>query len=119
MSKPLVWIMASAPHQSANAREGLDAILAASAVSEDVVVYFDGDGVWQLLAGQQPEQIRQRHILPTYGMLDLYDVEQLFINPDALAERGLELGDLSIQPESLTRQAFLQRFATSHAMLRF
>ena len=38
----------SAPHGSANGREGLDALLACSALSDELAAFFIADGVYQL-----------------------------------------------------------------------
>ncbi|WP_432454739.1 MULTISPECIES: sulfurtransferase complex subunit TusC [unclassified Agarivorans] len=119
MNKALVFIFATPPHGTSLARESLDACLAASAVTEDVVAYFDGEGVWQLLVNQQPAGILQRNILPTYGLLELYDVEQVFVNPLALAERGLTLEQLAIPTKALASQDFWTRYGHAHAILRF
>jgi sulfur relay (sulfurtransferase) complex TusBCD TusD component (DsrE family) len=51
------FVFSSAPHGSASGREGLDALLATSALTEDIGVFFLGDGVFQLLAGQQPQAV--------------------------------------------------------------
>ena len=49
--KRVAFVFTSAPHGSASGREGLDALLATSALTEDIGVFFLGDGVFQLLAG--------------------------------------------------------------------
>ncbi len=54
--KRVAFVFTSAPHGSAGGREGLDALLATSALTEDMGVFFVGDGVFQLLPGQQPEK---------------------------------------------------------------
>lgn len=58
--KRVAFVFTSAPHGSASGREGLDALLATSALTEDIGVFFLGDGVFQLLAGQQPQAIGAR-----------------------------------------------------------
>lgn len=50
--KRLAFIFTQPPHTSSAGREGLDALLAASAFSEDIQVFFVGDGVFQLLPNQ-------------------------------------------------------------------
>jgi sulfur relay protein TusC/DsrF len=52
-----VAFFSSAPHGSAAGREGLDALLATSALSDEIGVFFVGDGVFQLLPGQQPSAV--------------------------------------------------------------
>lgn len=73
--KKLGFVFSSAPHGSAAGREGLDAVLATSNYSEDLVLFFVGDGVMQLLAGQSPDTVLCRDYISTFKMLSLCDVE--------------------------------------------
>ncbi|MCV2535584.1 sulfurtransferase complex subunit TusC [Enterobacter wuhouensis] len=87
--KRVAFVFTSAPHGSASGREGLDALLATSALTEDIGVFFLGDGVFQLLAGQQPQAILARDYIATFKVLPLYDVENIYMCADSLAARGL------------------------------
>lgn len=51
--KRVAFVFSSAPHGSAAGREGLDALLATSALTDDIGVFFVGDGVFQLLPEQR------------------------------------------------------------------
>ncbi len=93
---PTAYIFRSAPHGSASGREGLDALLAASAVNEELTALFIEDGVYQLLREQQPQQILGRDYAPTFKMLDLYDVEHIYVCAESMAARGLSTEDLLI-----------------------
>ena len=88
--KRVAFVFASAPHGSASGREGLDALLATSALTEDIGVFFLGDGVFQLLAGQQPQAILARDYIATFKVLPLYDIETLYGCDESLAARGLD-----------------------------
>ena len=44
---------------------------------------------------QQPQAILQRHYAPTFKLLELYDIEEVYVCTDSLAERGLTVADLS------------------------
>ncbi|NRF28020.1 sulfurtransferase complex subunit TusC [Vibrio coralliilyticus] len=98
----LTYLFRSAPHGSASGREGVDALLAASAYCEDISVLFIGDGVYQLIAGQQTGDILSKDYSPMLKLFDLYDIEQVYVCSDSLAERGLEQADLVIDAESLS-----------------
>ncbi|WP_296254123.1 sulfurtransferase complex subunit TusC [uncultured Enterobacter sp.] len=87
--KRVAFVFTSAPHGSASGREGLDALLATSALTEDIGVFFLGDGVFQLLAGQQPQAILARDYISTFKVLPLYDIETFYVCADSLAARGL------------------------------
>lgn len=71
-------------------QEGLDALLATSALTEDIGVFFIGDGVLQLLAGQQPQAILARDYIATFKVLPLYDIETFWVCAASLKSRGLD-----------------------------
>jgi len=100
-----------APHGSASARESLDALLALSAYTEQLAVFFLGDGVYQLIGGQQPQAILGRNIEPTFKLLELYDIEQIYVCEDSLAARGLLSQPLILDAKRLSSQQFKARLA--------
>ena len=89
--KRVAFVFKSAPHGSAAGREGLDALLATSALTEDVGVFFVGDGVLQLLPGQRPGLILGRDYIATFRVLPLYDIDQCYLCATSVRERGLPI----------------------------
>ncbi|GAB2927591.1 sulfurtransferase complex subunit TusC [Hafnia psychrotolerans] len=87
--KKVAFIFTQGPHGTSSGREGLDALLATSALTEDIGVFFVADGVFQLLENQQPEKILARNYIATYGILSLYDIDQCFVCAASLSDRGL------------------------------
>ncbi|MDE8558269.1 sulfurtransferase complex subunit TusC [Pantoea vagans] len=86
----VAFVFTRAPHGSSAGREGLDAALATGALSEDIGLFFIGDGVLQLNLHQQPEAIKSRHYAATFGVLALYDiVDQCYLCQTSLIARGL------------------------------
>lgn len=106
----VAFVFSSAPHGSAAGREGLDALLATSALTEDIGVFFIGDGVLQLLAGQQPQAILARDYIATFKVLPLYDIETFWVCAASLKARGLDeqtplvLDAAIVAPEFLREQ---------------
>ncbi len=116
----IAFIFSRAPHGSSAGREGLDAVLATSALSDNVALFFIGDGVLQLTAGQQPENILARNYIATFGVLPLYDVEQCYICGDSLAERGMAADAARVLPaEVLSSVALRERLAQFDRILTF
>lgn len=87
--KRVAFVFTSAPHGTSAGREGLDALLATSALSEDIGVFFIGDGVLQILPGQQPDKILSRDYIATFRVLPLYDIEQCYLCAESARVRGL------------------------------
>lgn len=88
MNKSVAIVFTCAPHGSAAGREGLDALLAISALSAEIAAFFVGDGVLQIVAGQQSEAALSRHHAATFKALALYDIEDVWVCGQALRERG-------------------------------
>lgn len=106
----VAFITRHAPHGTAHGREGLDAVLATSALTEELALFFIEDGVYQLLDNQQPDGIGQRHYAPTYRLLELYDIEQVYVCAEALRERGLTQERLLIPVTVLERDRLTARW---------
>lgn len=108
--KRIAFVFTSAPHGSSSGREGLDALLATSAFTDEIGVFFIGDGVFQLLARQQPDAILARDYIATFKVLPLYDIEQCWLCAASLRERGLGekvafvLPAQQLEPEVLREQ---------------
>lgn len=117
--KRLAYLFMTVPHGSASGREGLDALLATSALTEDIGVFFIGDGVLQLLSDQQPEDILTRNYIPAFKLMALYDIENCWLCADSLRERGLNAASFIIEPQILEANALRQRLDDYDAILRF
>ncbi|MDU6925866.1 sulfurtransferase complex subunit TusC [Franconibacter helveticus] len=87
--KRVAFLFTSAPHGSSAGREGLDALLATSALTEEIGVFFLSDGVTQVLPAQSPEKILARDYISTFKILPLYDIDQCWICAQSLRERGI------------------------------
>ncbi len=87
--KRIAFIFTHGPHGNASGREGLDALLAISALIEDLGVFFIGDGVLQLLLEQHPEKILSRNYVNTFSVLPIYNIQEYYLCRVSLQERGL------------------------------
>ena len=115
----LTYLFRTAPHSSAAGREGVDALLAASAYCEDITVMFVGDGVYQLLHGQDPSDILSKDYAPMLKLFDLYDIEQVFVCATSLAERGLAQADFVIDAIKLNQEQFKVQLHQAGKVLSF
>ncbi|VTT29268.1 tRNA 5-methylaminomethyl-2-thiouridine synthase TusC [Klebsiella pneumoniae] len=104
----IAFVFTQAPHGTSAGREGLDAVLATSALSEDIALFFVSDGVLQLTAGQQPQQILARNYIATFGVLPIYDVERCYLCAAALAERGIAADAARVLPAEILTPADLR-----------
>lgn len=113
-------VFTSAPHGSAAGREGLDALLAISALTEDIGVFFLSDGVLQLLPHQQPDIILMRNYIATFGVLPLYDIERCYVCRESLQQRGIAPDtDWVLDVEPLAPKALRDTLNRYHTILTF
>ncbi|MGF1713406.1 sulfurtransferase complex subunit TusC [Photobacterium chitinilyticum] len=117
--KSLGFVFHSAPHGNSSGREGLDAVLATSAYSEDLNVFFIGDGVFQLLNNQQPGAVLCRDYIATFKMLALYDIENIYVCEQSLLERCIDSNELVIEAELLNQADITAKLHQCQRILSF
>jgi tRNA 2-thiouridine synthesizing protein C len=83
-----------APYGTVYALESLEVVLIGAAFEQDVSLAFIGDGVYQLVKGQDTQGIGMKNFSPTYAALGDYDVNKIYVEKESLEERGLSLDDL-------------------------
>ena len=117
----LAFLFRTAPHGNAITREGLDALLAATAFcdEEEIGVFFIDDGVLNLLDGQNPELLLQKDFIRTFKLLDLYDIEQRFVCADSLDQYNLQTEQLIISAEKIDRTSLINKLSQAEKVFTF
>lgn len=117
----LAFVFRAAPYGTSQAREGLDALLAASAFCEpeQIAVFFVDDGVLNLLAKQQAQLLLQRDLVHSLKLLDLYEIEQRYVCRQSIEQLGLTPQDFIIQAEPLPRPLLLEQLRRAEKILTF
>lgn len=104
--KRVAFVFSSAPHGSAAGREGLDALLATSALTDDLGVFLSATACFRL-SWPAAGKILARDYIATFKLLSLYDIEQCWLCAASARERGLAADtpwvvDVeSLEPEAL------------------
>ncbi|MBS5163101.1 MAG: sulfurtransferase complex subunit TusC [Haemophilus parainfluenzae] len=117
----LAFLFRTAPHGNAISREGLDALLAATAFcdEEEIGVFFIDDGVLNLLDGQNPELLLQKDFIRTFKLLDLYDIEQRFVCATSLYQYNLQTEQLIISAEKIDRTSLINKLSQAEKVFTF
>lgn len=117
----LAFLFRTAPHGNAISREGLDALLAATAFcdEEEIGIFFVDDGVLNLLDGQNPELLLQKDFIRTFKLLDLYDIEQRFVCADSLVQYNLQTEQLIISAEKIDRTSLINKLRQAEKVFTF
>lgn len=87
----IAFIFTNPSHGNSAGREGLDAVLAMSSLSEKISLFFIGDGVFQLLKNQKSNIILSHNYTDTFGVLSLYSIKNSYICKNSLISRGLDI----------------------------
>lgn len=119
MEKKIGIINRQAPHGKSDAREALDLTLALSAFNESLSIFFIGDGVYQLLAKHQADLVLQKDFQPMLQMLDLYEVDNIYVCQSSLALRNICVDDLMIKTTFLTSEEITACLALQDQLLSF
>jgi tRNA 2-thiouridine synthesizing protein C len=96
LTSSIAIINKSAPYGSSNGQESLDMAMAMSNFSQDVSVFFIEDGVLQLLLSQDPAAIDAKAYHKTFKALEFYDIENIYVCSQSLAQRGIQRSQLCI-----------------------
>ena len=117
----LAFVFRSAPFGRASTREGLDALLAASAfcAEYEIAVYFMDDGVLNLLPNQQADLLLQKDVASALKLLDLYEIEQRFICQQSLQQFDLSAENLILQGQVISRRELFNQLNQIPKVLSF
>ncbi|NQZ09472.1 MAG: sulfurtransferase complex subunit TusC [Algicola sp.] len=99
--KTIAIINTQSPFNTPAGRDSLDLALIFGAFEQPVTVIFLGDGVYQLLDGQNPEAIDTKDYLSTMKAFELYDIEHIVCGLDDMKNRGISVNKLSMPVEAL------------------
>ncbi|MBL4823467.1 MAG: sulfurtransferase complex subunit TusC [Colwellia sp.] len=123
MTKPLhkltAILNAKAPYSNAAGKDALDIALIFGSFEQPTSIFFQGDGVWQLIQGQNGVIISVKDYLKTFAAFEFYDIENIYICQESLSERGLTADFHIEQVAVLASKEFADKLATHHTILRF
>ena len=117
--KKFLYINRRAPHGSMYAHEALEVVLIGAAFDQDVSLAFIDDGVYQLKKNQDTSDINTKNFSKTYGALEMYDVEKLYVEKESLEQRGLSEDDLMVDVKILTSDEMKKIITDSEVILNF
>ena len=115
----LAIINSSAPYSSNNGKESLDIALIFGSFEQSVSLFFQGDGVYQLIDKQDASKISVKDYLKTFAALEFYDIEDIFICEQSLNNRMLASRFHIDNVRVLSSQAFSEQLAQHQHVLRF
>lgn len=115
----LLLLVRTPPYADWRAQEALDVALTASILEQEVCLLYMDDAVYQLLDRQQAHLLQRNSANAPVAGLRFYDIRQIFVCAESLAERGLALAHLSaeIEPQALDGAALKKLMAAQDQIL--
>jgi tRNA 2-thiouridine synthesizing protein C len=107
-SKSTLIVIRHSPYGSALARASLDVVLANAAFEQPVDLLFVGDGVLQLLPGQDTSAIGTRNMARQIAALPLYDIHHVYVDARAAADYQLNQASSAVALRLLDASAMQQ-----------
>lgn len=116
--KNIAIIFTQIPHGNALGREALDASLALSDINR-VSLFFLGDGIFHLLPNQNTQVILSRDYIATFGLLDIYDISNIYSCQEDMQQRGLLDQTLTINVNIVSKTNCKQLISQHDLVLTF
>lgn len=116
-TKRILFLLRQPPYGTSHALEALEAALVAGVFDQSVSVLFRGDGVWQLVGGQQGSALATRTVGNVVQALPQYDVTALYVCAAALEQRGLGVEDLVVPVQLLDHDQQRELLAAQDAVV--
>lgn len=85
----LAIINSKAPFGSHYGKDALDIALIFGSFEQRVSLFFQGDGVYQLVANQDGSLVSVKDYLKTFSAFEFYDIEDIYVCQQSLVSRQL------------------------------
>ncbi|QJC30063.1 sulfurtransferase complex subunit TusC [Enterobacteriaceae endosymbiont of Plateumaris sericea] len=86
----IAFIFSQSPYGNSSGQEGLDTIISISSFTEDIALFFTGDGIFQIISEQKPEKIFLPNYSISFNILSICNIKDYFICSDSLNILGLK-----------------------------
>lgn len=117
--KKFMYLNRRAPHGTIYAQECLEVILVGAAFDQEVSIVFMDDGVYQILKDQDTSAIGTKNFSKTFRALEMYDVENLYVEKESMQARGLAEENLNVPVEVLTSEQIGRLMEQQDVILSF
>ena len=113
----IMHVVRQAPHGTIYPYEGLEMVLIMAAYDQEVSMAFIGDGIFCLMNNQDTAKLEIKGFMKTLGVLDDYDVEQIYVDKQSMEDRGLTTEDFCIDVEVIDDKTMGQKMADQDCII--
>jgi len=119
LQKKVLFVFSKPPHSSQASKEGLDALLTTSAFGQNVSLLLMGDGIYQALSNQEAAVLPTKNTAAIFGSLEMYGINNIYAQQQALNERSIDIKSLNISPAPLSNTEISQLLSQQDKILTF
>lgn len=112
----ITFISRAAPYGQNKANLCLDMALASAVFEQDVNYIFFGDGVYQILKGQDGSAIESKTLGNALETLALYGIEKIYADSQSLQEREISESELLSGMQIVNSESIAQIIESSDAV---
>ena len=112
----ITFISRAAPYGQNKANLCLDMALASAVFEQDVNYIFFGDGVYQILKGQDGSAIESKTLGNALETLELYGIEKIYADSQSLQEREISESELLSGMQIVNSESIAQIIESSDAV---
>ena len=106
-------------HGHIRTQEFIDIALMAAAFEQRVILVFEADGVYALLKQQTPELIGLKNASPILKALELYDINDVWVEEESMLMRGIQPEAFEIGVKVMPRQNLKQQMLMADQVFSF
>ena len=110
--KSFLFVMQTPTYSSNKIQEVLDVVLITAAFDQQVSLLLLDDAVFHLKKNQHSVALGCKDISAIYRSLELYDIENIYVEVESLTQRGLSKEDLLIPVTLISRLEIAATFKT-------
>ncbi|QJC33393.1 sulfurtransferase complex subunit TusC [Enterobacteriaceae endosymbiont of Donacia clavipes] len=90
MNNKIAFIFKTSPYGNNIGKEGLDTVISISSFTEDIALFFIGDGILQIKNYQQTKNILLKKYNISFSILNLCNINNFFVCLQSLKELGIK-----------------------------
>lgn len=119
ITKSLAILNSKAPYSNNAGKDALDIALIFGSFEQEIALFFQGDGVYQLVDAQNGQLISVKDYLKTFSAFEFYDIEDIYVCQASLTERNINSDFHIDNVQILDQQSFTEQLAARNTILRF
>ncbi|QJC37023.1 sulfurtransferase complex subunit TusC [Enterobacteriaceae endosymbiont of Donacia vulgaris] len=115
----IAFIFSKSPYGNSIGKEGLDAVISISSLTEDIALFFIGDGILQILKQQEPETFLLKNYNISFSILQLCNIKNYFVCSKSLKTLGIKKNNWIIPVKIINPLIWKKKIDNYNIILNF